>query len=209
VKKNAAGIVLAAGEGRRFGGPKALVRLSGVSLVERAASVLQEGGCQPVIVVLGAGADEVEQDCDLQGANVVRNEAWQTGIASSLLIGLDAAERAGAEAAVVLHADQPLVTAALIARLIAAWREEDKSVIACFVGEPVSPTLIDGRRWGEIRSSVVGDRGAKEVLLREPALVALIDCDDVGDPRDVDSPEDLEVISERTGWRERFGDLRS
>jgi CTP:molybdopterin cytidylyltransferase MocA len=209
VKKDAAGIVLAAGEGRRFGGPKALVRLSEVPLVERAVSVLQQGGCWPVTVVLGAGADEVERDCDLSGANVVRNEAWATGIASSLLIGLDATEPTGAKAAVVLHVDQPLVTPALIARLVATWRKQDKSVIARFSGEAVSPTLIEGSRWHEVRAAVVGDRGAKEVLLREPALVAFVDCDDVGDPRDIDSPEDLAAISESKAWRELLGDLRS
>ncbi|MGA8297574.1 MAG: nucleotidyltransferase family protein, partial [Acidimicrobiales bacterium] len=187
-----AGIVLAAGEGRRFGGPKALARLSDVPLVERAVSVLREGGCRPVVVVLGAGADDVVRECDLSGAEVVLNEAWPSGLASSLFVGLEAAERADARGAIVLHVDQPLVTPALVARLIAAWRAEGKSVLATFGGEAVSPALIDRGRWAEVRSSVDGDRGAKKILQRDPSLVTLVDCDDVGDPRDVDSPEDLE-----------------
>lgn len=206
--EDAAGIVLAAGEGRRFGGPKALARLSGVPLVERAVSVLRSAGCRPVVVVLGARADDVARGCDLSDAEVVRNEAWASGLASSLLVGLDATERIGVGAAVVLHVDQPLVTSALVARLVAAWRTEETSVVACFGGEAVSPALIDRRRWAEIRASVAGDRGAKDVLLSDSALVTLVDCDDVGDPRDVDSPEDLEAIAEATTGRASPADLQ-
>ena len=203
-----AGIVLAAGEGQRFGGPKALARLWGVPLVERAVSVLGVGGCRPVVVVLGAGADDVVRECDLSGAEVVVNAGWSTGIAGSVLIGLDAAERADAGGALVLQVDQPLVTPALVARLVTAWRAEKKSAVARFGGEAVSPALIDRARWDEVRSSMVGDRGAKLVLRRDPALLALVDCDDVGDPRDIDSPQDLEVIAADAGWRELLGDLR-
>ncbi len=208
MNEDAAGIVLAAGEGRRFGGPKALARLADVPLVERAVSVLRAGGCRPVFVVLGAGADDVMRECDLSGAEVALNAAWSSGRARSLLVGLGAAERAGVGAAIVLHVDQPLVVPAIFARLIAAWRVEGKSVIARFEGEAVSPTLIDRGRWAEVRSSVRGDRGAKAVLLRDPALVTLVDCDDVGDPRDVDTPEDLETIAASTKWRALLGDPR-
>ncbi len=205
---DAAGIVLAAGVGQRFGGPKALARLWSAPLVERAVSVLSEGGCRPLVAVLGAGADDVLRECDLSGAEVVLNTAWSTGIASSVLIGLDAAERADAGGALVLQVDQPLVTPALIARLVAAWRAEKKSAVARFGGEAVSPALIDRARWAEVRSSVVGDRGARQVLRRDPALVTLVDCDDVGDPRDIDSPEDLEAIAGSAEWRALLDDPR-
>ena len=206
---DAAGIVLAAGEGSRFGGPKALARLLGVPLVERALAVLRDGGCRPVVVVLGAGANEVARECDLSGAEVAVNAAWSSGLASSLLVGLDAADRAGVGGAIVLHVDQPLVTASLVARLIGVWRTEGKSVIATFGGEPVSPTLIDRRRWPEVRSSVAGDRGAKKILQRDSELVVLVDCDDVGDALDVDFPEDLETIAANAKWQPLLGNLKS
>jgi len=77
---SAAGLLLAAGAGRRLGRPKALVRFDGALLVERGVRLLHDGGCDPVIVVLGAAADEVMERADLAGVRVVRNEAWESGM---------------------------------------------------------------------------------------------------------------------------------
>ena len=105
-----AGIVLAAGEGRSFGGPKALARFGGENLLERATRTLADGGCQPVVVVLGAAAPLVRRSSELGGAVVVVNETWSEGMGGSLRRGLDEARRQGASAGLVLLADQPLVT---------------------------------------------------------------------------------------------------
>jgi len=117
-----AGIVLAAGEGRSFGGPKALVRFGGRTLVERAIRTLADGGCRPVVVVLGAAAAEIRRSSDLADAVVVVNPAWSEGMGGSLRIALGEARTASARAAVVVLVDQPLVTSALVGRLIDAWR---------------------------------------------------------------------------------------
>ena len=83
-----AALVLAAGGGRRYGMPKALVRYEGSLLVERA--VRTAGAvCDPVLVVLGAQAVDVWQTADLSGATVLANRDWETGMASSLRTGLD------------------------------------------------------------------------------------------------------------------------
>lgn len=79
-----AGLLLAAGEGARLGTPKALVVLGGERLVDRGVRVLREGGCNPVLVVLGAAVVPV------RGAVVVRNPDWRTGMGSSLRTGLAA-----------------------------------------------------------------------------------------------------------------------
>ena len=83
-----AGLVLAAGAGRRYGSPKALVRLGDRLLVERAADLLAAGGCDPVLVVLGAAADEVLATAALP--ETVLNPDWATGMGSSLRAGLAA-----------------------------------------------------------------------------------------------------------------------
>lgn len=86
----AAGLLLAAGAGRRYGMPKALVTDAGRLLVERALATLVEGGCDPVVVVLGAAADEVLARAELSGAIVVVNPEWAGGMGSSLRAGLAA-----------------------------------------------------------------------------------------------------------------------
>ncbi len=104
----AAGLLLAAGAGRRYGMPKALVTHAGRLLVERAMATLVEGGCDPVVVVLGAAADEVLARAQLSGAIVVVNPEWAGGMGSSLRAGLAALPLPGASG----PADQPGVPAA-------------------------------------------------------------------------------------------------
>src|SRR5882672_8160490 len=97
-----AGVLLAAGGGRRFGGPKALVRLAGRLFVERAASVLRDAGCAPVVVVLGASAERVRAEADLDGLMVVENPDWESGMGGSLRVGLAALATSEVVAAVIV-----------------------------------------------------------------------------------------------------------
>ncbi len=193
-----AGIVLAAGEGRGFGGPKALVRFGGQTLVERAVQTLLAGGCRPVCVVLGAAADEVRHTCVLDNAVVVENKQWTDGMGGSLRVGLDAARRERAGAALVLLADQPLVTPALVERLIGAWRAGARAAVAAFGGEGLTPVVLDRTLWRRVSRTAVGDVGARALLRAQPELVTLVDCDDIGSPDDIDTPEDLDRLERGT-----------
>lgn len=88
-KGEVAGLLLAAGGGRRLGGrPKALLPFGGRPLVEHVVRVLRAGGCGPVHVVLGAAAAEVRERADLAGCVVVENPDWRQGMGSSLRAGL-------------------------------------------------------------------------------------------------------------------------
>jgi nicotine blue oxidoreductase len=88
-KGEVAGLLLAAGGGRRLGGrPKALLTYEGRPLVEHAVRVLRAGGCGPVHVVLGAAASEVRERADLSGCVLVDNPHWEEGMGSSLRVGL-------------------------------------------------------------------------------------------------------------------------
>ena len=193
-----AGIVLAAGEGKGFGGPKALVRFSGQTLVERAVQTLLAGGCRPVCVVLGAAAEQVRETSFLDNAVVVVNEQWPDGMGGSLRVGLDAARRERAGAALVLLADQPLVTPDLVERLISAWRAGARAAVAAFRGEGLTPVLLDRTLWQPVARAAVGDLGARALLRAQPELVTLVDCDDVGSPDDIDTPEDLDRLQRGT-----------
>jgi CTP:molybdopterin cytidylyltransferase MocA len=193
VTARVAGIVLAGGEGRRFGRPKALVEFCGRPLVEHAASLLAQGGCQPVVVVLGAAADLVRRS-GLGDAVVCVNEGWQEGMGSSLRIGLAEADRLGAPAALVLLCDQPVVTPALVARLIDTWQEGSSAVVASYGGEGRTPVVLDSSLWPSVSQGAVGEMGARWFLRSRPELVTLVDCGDVGEASDMDAPTDLPAL---------------
>src|SRR6476619_3324662 len=114
----AAGLVLAAGGGRRYGGPKALVRHEGSLLVERAGRTVRDAGCAPIVVVLGAAAAEVRATAQLGQVSLVENEGWKSGMGSSLRVGLEALTATDADAAIVLLVDTPGVTSAAVRRVL-------------------------------------------------------------------------------------------
>jgi nicotine blue oxidoreductase len=191
-----AGLVLAAGSGSRLGQPKALLRLDGELLVERACRVLAEGGCGPLVVVLGAAADEVRDQATLPaGATIVENPAWPTGMGSSLRAGL-AALPAEAGAVVVGLVDQPLVRPEAVRRLAAAWHGGAVAAVATYRGEPRNPVLLTRPILAEVAASATGDRGARAWLRRHPALVRSVACDDAGDPADIDTPDDFTAVTQ-------------
>ena len=127
-KAPAVGLLLAAGEGRRMGRPKALVRdPDGTSWLLRAVRALAEGGCSPVVVVLGAEADLARALLDGHDLDVlvVEATAWSTGMAASLRVGLEAAASTAADTAVVTLVDLPDVDATVLQRAAPPlhWRE--------------------------------------------------------------------------------------
>ncbi len=185
---NVAGVLLAAGAGRRFGMPKALVRHRGKLLVELAAEVLHAGGCAPVVVVVGASGDTVRAAAALPGSSLVDNPEWTTGMGSSLRAGLAALEASDAVAALVLPVDTPGTTAAAVRRL-AGLAAPDALARATYDGRPGHPVLLGRDRWADVAATAVGDAGARDYLRAHPPLD--VPCEDVATGDDVDRPEDL------------------
>jgi nicotine blue oxidoreductase len=173
-----AGLVLAAGEGRRFGGPKAPVVVDGERLVDRAVRVLRDGGCEPVLVVLGAWIGEVD-------AGIVVNAQWPEGMGSSLRAGLDAvAGLDGVERVLVTLVDLPGLTPEAVARLIGV---DADLAAATYEGERGHPVVFARAHWGGVAASAVGDRGARAYLVGRE--VALIEVGDVASGEDFDVPQ--------------------
>ena len=191
-----AGLLLAAGAGRRMGGPKALVELDGEPLVRRGIRLLTEGGCDPVVVVLGASAEAVRPLC--AGARVVEAAGWATGMGASLRAGLGALEGdARLGAGVVALVDQPRVTPAAVDRLRGAHRDGAVAAVATYDGRPRNPVLLDRSTWAGVAAAAQGDEGARPWLRAHPELVTHVDCTDVGTPDDVDTPQDLADLAAR------------
>ncbi len=114
VGNQVAGVLLAAGEGKRLGAPKALVELGGRRLVDRGVDLLRDGGTDPVLVVTGAVPVTVP------GVIGVHNPDWRTGMGSSLAAGLRALP-GDCTAAVIALVDQPLIGPEVVRRLLAAY----------------------------------------------------------------------------------------
>jgi len=184
-----AGVVLAAGEGRRFGGPKALAEVDGERLVDRAVRVLREGGVPSTYVVQGAAPLAVP------GAEVVDNPGWAEGMGSSLRAGL-AALPPDVGAAVVLLVDQPGLTPAAVRRVLDAAVEplDGAVVVATYDGHRGHPVLLGRLHWPAVAELAVGDRGARDFLTGHGAGVVEVACGDVADPDDVDTPADLQRL---------------
>jgi CTP:molybdopterin cytidylyltransferase MocA len=174
-----AGVVLAAGAGTRFGGPKALAtHPDGTPWLATAIRALAAAGCAPVFVVLGARAEEAEALlARLPGARdvvvVVRADDWAVGLSASLRAALDAAGRLPAPVALaVVPVDVPDLDAATVRRVIdAAQVEPDALRQAVFTGRPGHPALLGRAHWDPLAASIDGDSGARAYLAEHGALL--------------------------------------
>ncbi len=187
-----AGVLLAAGEGSRFGQPKALVELGGQTLAERGVELLRAGGADPILVVTGAAPVQVG------GTQTVDNPDWRTGMGSSLRVALAALTGTDAGAAVIALADQPLVGPQAVARLIAAYRDGASVAVATYAGQPRNPVLLAREHWPEVATLATGDTGARAFLRARADLVTPVECGDTGRPDDIDTPADLARIAGST-----------
>ncbi|MFJ3952040.1 NTP transferase domain-containing protein [Streptomyces libani] len=187
-----AGLLLAAGGGRRLGGrPKALLDHRGRPLVEHAARALRDGGCRPVHIVLGAAAAAVRERAELAAYGLSENPDWAQGMGSSLRVGLAALAESGADAVVVSLVDQPGIGAAAVARVVAAYEGRASLASAAYGGRRGHPVLFGADHWADIAAGAEGDRGARGYLQRHADALTLVECADIAEPYDIDTPEDL------------------
>ncbi|MCX4749820.1 nucleotidyltransferase family protein [Kitasatospora sp. NBC_01287] len=186
-----AGLVLAAGGGRRLGGrPKALLPFHGRPLVEHAVRTVRDGGCSPVLVVLGAARDQVLATAGLDGCTVLANPDWAQGMGGSLRAGL-AALPADCSGVLVSLVDTPGVTPAAVARLLAAHRAGAALAAAAYQGRRGHPVLIGAAHLAEAAAGARGDAGARSLLTDRQAELLLVECGDIAVPDDLDTPADL------------------
>jgi molybdenum cofactor cytidylyltransferase len=155
-----AAVILAAGASTRLGEPKQLVMLGGERLLERAVRIAVEAGCEPVLVVLGAQAEEIRSLCALNAAEVVLNPDWQSGMASSVHAGTKALP-AHADGLVLMTCDQPSVSAQHLRRLMDSGGGD--AVGSSYGGRIGVPAFFPVARCGELLG-LSGDQGARSLL---------------------------------------------
>lgn len=182
------GLVLAAGEGSRFGGTKQLAPVRGRPLLEHALAAV--AALEPRVVVLGHAAAEIQDGVDLQGAAPVVCADWEEGQSASLRCGIAALGEV--DAAVVVLGDQPLIGPAAVAALVAAARPGDEALRASYAGTPGHPVLV-GRKLLDRAAELTGDTGFRDLV----AGARDIDLTGVADPADVDTREQLRTLAGR------------
>lgn len=179
------GVVLAAGAGTRFGGPKALAHQpDGTPWVELAVRALDEGGCAPILVVLGASHDDAQPLVPPPACTVVA-EKWDHGLGESLRTALGWLADSDAQAMLVTTVDTPELPASACARLMQGASSSSLSR-AVYRGRPGHPALIGREHWAPLARSVSGDAGAGRYLRQAGALE--IECADLWHGRDIDAP---------------------
>lgn len=187
--------MLAAGGSRRLGRPKQLLDWGGRPLLEGVVAAVHVWPVTPVVVVLGAHAEEILDRVDLGGALVVVNPEWEEGVASSLRVGFDLlARERGAEWAFVALGDQPRIPPDVPEALLAAAGESGRgAIVPVYRYQRGNPVLLGRSLWPRMMS-LQGDAGAAALLQAHPGWVLEVRVDHPV-PADVDLPEDIQDLS--------------
>ncbi len=199
-------LILAAGQATRFGGDKLLATLRGQPLIAHVAGTVAAAVAADLlggaVAVVPPGATELGRQLELTGISQVENPAPEAGLAGSIQLGLTALEsvaRPAAQAALIVLADQPLLSGDVIRRLVAAWRRSGKSVRPRYAGSPHvpgHPVLLDRSLWASAQR-LAGDHGLGPMLAERPEWCEILDLP--GSSPDIDTPSDLTAIEESPG----------
>lgn len=201
IRGTVAAVILAAGEGSRFGtgspaapdavAVKPLALFRGRPLVAHALDAAVASGLGPVVLVVGNHGDEVAAAAP-SGIEIVRNEHWRDGIATSLHAALmHLASRGVVHGAAIGLADQPLIGSEAWVRLGEAYDAGAELAAATYNGVRGNPVLVGRNFWPEALT-LVGDSGARQLFGRHPVID--IECGDTGSAVDVDTPQELAAL---------------
>jgi molybdenum cofactor cytidylyltransferase len=187
------GIILAAGEGRRIGGPKALLSLGERSFLCRVAELLAREGVDHLLAVLGYQAERVRQECGVTNVEFVTNTDYARGMLGSTLCGLDRAQALGADAVLVHPVDHPVVSPATVAAVVAALRAEARVAVPSWEGRRGHPAGFARGSWSALRCAPPSV-GARAVLRNHPNWVVHVPGDS-GCLTGINTPEEYERLS--------------
>jgi molybdenum cofactor cytidylyltransferase len=189
--ENIAGIILAAGEGKRIGQNKGLLKIGGISFLEKVILPLKDAGCDPVIVVGGSQSDKVKAESLKHGAEFALNENWQSGQFSSLKAGLRQLKH-DVEGAIIALADHPLVMSNTYNILMEEFLEHsDKIILPICNGRRGHPIVLPDDIIGEIKSAP-DNSILKDIIFDHTDKIYETVIEDPGILKDIDTNSDLE-----------------
>jgi molybdenum cofactor cytidylyltransferase len=208
-----AAILLAAGEGKRMGGvAKPLITLQGVPLIKRQLIALSGAGVDEVVVVTGHAREAIEEQVKSFPVTLAHNPDYALGQQASVRVGLQALSGAF-DAVYVVLADQPLIAAADLTELMSAFKRRPTGHIVVPVvsqdhaepqpktaGQRGNPILLDDVALAQILASDL-QLGCRHLIERQPEMVHIHRTTNTRFTTDLDTPEDVQQLAQRTGWQ--------
>lgn len=189
-------IILAAGESKRMGKPKPLLRIKNKTFLEQIIFELKLSDIDRITVVLGADAEKIKNSIDLSGTNMVFNENYRNGQLSSLIAGLkDIPEEV--EAILVFLVDNPFITKEIVNKIISKFKEANSAIIVPVFGKKRGhPTLFSKSIFNEIISAPK-DRGARYVIYSNREKTFEIKMNEKEILAGINTPEDYKKYFDR------------
>jgi len=166
-------IILAAGGSTRLGSPKQLLRYGEETFIRRAANAAVASKCDRVVIVIGSRAQEMRRELEGLPVSIVENPDWQSGMSSSVRVGL--AELSRDDAVLIMLCDQPFVTAAVLDKLIETYHQTGMPIVASDYGTARGVPALFARELYPELASLTADEGARRIIARHPELVATVE----------------------------------
>jgi molybdenum cofactor cytidylyltransferase len=194
---NTAIIILAAGSSSRLAGAKQLLHFNNKTLLQHVIDEAVDSGAEPVIVITGANADEIEKEIKQTNVQVIRNENWKEGMASSIVAGVKKAISLNndIEKIIIAVSDQPFISSALFKQLYQTQIENVQHIVACSYADTIGTPTLFTQKYFDALMSLKGEEGAKNILKANNNDVATLDF-----PQgaiDIDTQKDYDDLLDR------------
>jgi len=182
-------IILAAGESKRMGKLKPLLRFKDTTFLGQIISVLRLSDVDTITVVLGAGAETIKKSVDLSGTRIVINEDYQKGQLSSLIAAIEQSPQE-TEAILVCLVDNPFITKEVVDNIVAKFKETNSQIIVpVFNKRRGHPTLFSRSLFDELLSAPE-EEGARYVLYSNEERILELETSESGILISIDTPDD-------------------
>jgi molybdenum cofactor cytidylyltransferase len=186
--------ILAAGESRRMGTPKALLYFHGKTFVEHLTGVTRHPRVGVTRIVLGAGAADIQSKLGLDTGWIVLNENWSQGQLSSIQAAIRSLPAGATDGLILCPVDQPLISAALVAQLIARFYSSGKDIVLpTHKGRRGHPAIFRAALYDELLAAST-EIGARQVVWAHPQSVEELPTDEEGVVLNLNDPETLKKV---------------